>query len=105
MKKATAKKRAYSKGQNIAQLAREKGIDPNLVYGRLHKGWTLARALNEPKRPTSKKKATPEVIEQPTAVTEEPVVSEKGRDFLDTMFFHVMILIVVIVIALIAINE
>jgi transposase-like protein len=105
MKKSTAKKRAYSKGQNIAQLAREKGIDPNLVYGRLHKGWTLARALSEPKRPTARKKAEPKVIEQPTAVTEEPPVSEKGRDFLDTMLFHVMVLIVAIVIALIAINE
>jgi transposase-like protein len=105
MKKATAKKRAYKNGQNIAQLARENGLDPNLVYGRLHKGWTLAKALSEPKRPSSKQKAKPKDIKQPTAVTEAPVVSEKGSDFFDTMLFHIIVIVVGVVIALLVVNE
>ena len=103
MKKATAKKRAYKNGQNIAQLAREHGLDPNLVYGRIHKGWTLAKALREPKRPRNKAKS--EAIEQPTAVADAPAVSEKGRDFFDTMLFHIMVIVVGVVIALLAFNE
>lgn len=105
MKKATAKKRAYKNGQNIAQLAREHGLDPNLVYGRLHKGWTLAKALSEPKRPSTKNKAKPEAIEQPTAVSDAPVVSEKGSDFFDTMLFHIIVIVVGVVIALLVVNE
>ena len=36
--------------KNISQMARDKGIDPQLVYHRVYRGWTLERALNTPVR-------------------------------------------------------
>jgi hypothetical protein len=43
------------KKQNVAQLAREAGLEPSLIYNRMSRGWTLAKALKEPPRKRGKK--------------------------------------------------
>ena len=41
----------------IIDMAREAGIAPTVVYGRIQLGWDVDRAVNTPVRP--KRKATP----------------------------------------------
>ena len=43
------------KKQNVSQLAREAGLEPALVFNRMSRGWTLAKALKEPPRKRGKK--------------------------------------------------
>lgn len=49
---AAAQKQSYvkrkykkKKGQNVKRLALERGLDPNKVYARLRRGWSLKKAL------------------------------------------------------------
>jgi len=49
-----------TKKHNIAELARERGMNPQTVYTRMSLGWTLQQALNTPVRHrTSKKQSKP----------------------------------------------
>ena len=41
---------------NISDEARRVGIPPNVVHNRMHKGWTLERALETPVRAKRKSK-------------------------------------------------
>ena len=41
---------------NISDEARRVGIPPNVVHNRMHKGWTLERALETPVRAKRKVK-------------------------------------------------
>jgi hypothetical protein len=41
---------------NISEEARRAGIPPNIVHNRMHKGWTLERALETPVRAKRKSK-------------------------------------------------
>ena len=41
---------------NISKKARRKGIPPNIVHNRMHKGWSLKRALETPVRVKRKSK-------------------------------------------------
>lgn len=41
---------------NISDEARRVGIPPNVVHNRMHKGWTLERALETPVRTKRKPK-------------------------------------------------
>ena len=41
---------------NISKKARRRGIPPNVVHNRMHKGWTLKRALETPVRYKAKSK-------------------------------------------------
>lgn len=41
---------------NISDEARRKGIPPNIVHNRMHKGWSLKRALETPVRVKRKSK-------------------------------------------------
>jgi len=41
---------------NISDKARRAGIPPNIVHNRMHKGWTLERALETPVRAKRKHK-------------------------------------------------
>lgn len=41
---------------NISDEARRVGIPPNVVHNRMHKGWTLERALETPVRVKRKSK-------------------------------------------------
>lgn len=34
--------------KSVAEMARDKGIKPSLVYNRINRGWTLTKALNTP---------------------------------------------------------
>ena len=34
--------------KSVAEMARDKGIKPSLVYNRINRGWTLSKALNTP---------------------------------------------------------
>ena len=42
---------------NISDKARRAGIPPNVVHNRMHKGWTLNRALETPVRYKAKSKS------------------------------------------------
>jgi len=42
---------------NISDEARRVGIPPNVVHNRMHKGWTLKRALETPVRHKAKSKS------------------------------------------------
>jgi hypothetical protein len=48
------------KKETIADMARRRGISPQVVYSRMHSGWTLAKALSTPVRIRKpRKKAKP----------------------------------------------
>ena len=62
---------------NVSALAREAGLSPKLVHTRIHKGWTLERALSTPaKKRNAKKKVAKKVATKPV---EEPMVTDKRK--------------------------
>ena len=71
------------KNETIADKARAAGIHPGVVYNRLQRGWTLAKALKEPVR---KRKNTP--------VTRVPAV-ESGKTA-DGIIASAMIIAIVV---------
>ena len=76
------------KNETIADKARAAGIDPGVVYNRLHRGWTLAKALKEPVK--HRRKNTP--------VTRVPAVeSSKTADGIIGSAMIIAIVITVLV--------
>jgi hypothetical protein len=55
------------KRTTVADMARKRGINPQIVYARMSSGWTLERALSQPVqlRKPRKKTAEPKPAEQP----------------------------------------
>jgi hypothetical protein len=80
------------KKETIADKAREAGLDPGVVYNRLSRGWTLAKALKTPVRGREKKEAL-----RP----EPPIVSANDRG--DGMIASAIIIAMVVVIIVAAI--
>ena len=78
------------KKETIADKAREAGLEPHVVYNRVNRGWTLAKALKTPVR-GRKKSLKPEV----------PIVSANDRG--DGMIASAMIIAMVVVIIVAAI--
>jgi hypothetical protein len=60
--------------KSISQQARDKGLDPGLVFNRMHRGWTLEKALSEPARPRKKPKKS---------IAKQKAVAKKIRDTLE----------------------
>jgi hypothetical protein len=60
---------------SVSQLAKQRGLNPTLVHNRMHRGWSLEKALDTPVRPrkTAKKKAK---VSKPKADPAQPQVAE-----------------------------
>ena len=80
------------KKETIANKAREAGLDPGVVYNRLSRGWTLAKALKTPVRSREKKEAL-----KPNP----PLISDSDKG--DGMIASAMIITMVVVIIIAAI--
>jgi len=66
---------ANKKKVNVSELARKNGISPNVVYNRLHSGWSLEKALNTPVRKRKsrpRKKPVAPLVTPATAPTQPP---------------------------------
>jgi hypothetical protein len=60
--------------KTVSQQARDKGLDPGLVFNRMHRGWTLEKALSEPVRSRKKPKKS---------IAKQKAVVKKIRDTLE----------------------
>jgi hypothetical protein len=80
------------KKETVASKAREAGLEPHVVYNRVNRGWTLAKALKTPVRGRKKKG-----VMKPEA----PIVSASDRG--DGMIASAMIIAMVVVIIVAAI--
>ena len=77
------------KKETIADKAREAGLSPGVVYNRISRGWTLAKALKTPVRGRKKN----EVLEPET-----PLVSGKGDGIIASAM--IIAIVVTIIVAL-----
>lgn len=61
------------KRTTVADMARKRGINPQVVYARMSSGWTLERALSQPVmlRKPRKKSAAPTPVEPPLVQPEK----------------------------------
>ena len=77
------------KKETVASKAREAGLEPHVVYNRVNRGWTLAKALKTPVRGRKKNK---------TLEPETPLVSGKGDGIIASAM--IIAIVVTIIVAL-----
>jgi pyruvate/2-oxoglutarate dehydrogenase complex dihydrolipoamide acyltransferase (E2) component len=78
---------------SVSQLAKQRGLNPTLVHNRMHRGWSLEKALDTPVRPrkTAKKKAKVSKPKadpaQPQVVRTTPAPAQKKEESYSVVLF------------------
>jgi len=75
------KKKAIKKPETIAAMAKAKGINPNVVYNRVHLGWSLEKALLTPVKKKKKPQPKPVKVVNDKPRQEIPQVSKTDESF------------------------
>jgi len=72
------KKKAIKKPETIAAMAKAKGINPNVVYNRVHIGWSLEKALLTPVKKRKKAKPVKVVNDKPRQEIPQPSKTDES---------------------------